>query len=58
MQAKCPKCGSTAFRMLPESVNATEVECLTCGHVVPFVSTVAPPGRRTRALKHYEADGE
>jgi Zn ribbon nucleic-acid-binding protein len=42
MQAKCPKCEATAFRMLPESVNATEVECLTCGHVASFVSTVAP----------------
>jgi hypothetical protein len=29
--------------MLPESENATEVECLACGHVALFVSTVAPP---------------
>ncbi len=42
MQAKCPKCDGTAFRMLPESENATEVECLTCHHVAPFVATVAP----------------
>jgi uncharacterized Zn finger protein len=58
MQAKCPKCGGTAFRMLPESPRATEVECLTCGYVAPFVSTVAPPSRRTRPLKLHEADGE
>ena len=25
MLAKCPKCGNAAFRMLPESANATEV---------------------------------
>jgi Zn ribbon nucleic-acid-binding protein len=42
MQAKCPKCGGTAFRMLPESPQVTEVECLTCGHVTPFVATVTP----------------
>ena len=42
MQAKCPKCDGTAFRMLPESENATEVECLNCHHVAPFVATVAP----------------
>ena len=40
MQAKCPKCGATAFRMLPESQRATEVECLNCSHVAPFASTV------------------
>jgi Zn ribbon nucleic-acid-binding protein len=42
MQAKCPECGGTAFRMLPESPQVTEVECLNCGHIAPFVSTVAP----------------
>jgi len=46
MQAKCPKCGGTAFRMLPESQTATEVECLNCGHVTPFISTVAPQSVR------------
>jgi Zn ribbon nucleic-acid-binding protein len=39
-RAKCPKCAGTAFRMLPESHNATQVECLNCGHVAPFVATV------------------
>jgi Zn ribbon nucleic-acid-binding protein len=58
MQAKCPKCGSTAFRMLPESVNVTEVECLTCGHVASFVSTVAPQTNRSRSPKLHAADGE
>jgi Zn ribbon nucleic-acid-binding protein len=43
MQAKCPKCDGTAFRMLPESRNATEVECLNCGHVTTFVETVTRP---------------
>ena len=33
MQAKCPKCDGSAFRMLPELPRATEVECLNCGHV-------------------------
>jgi uncharacterized Zn finger protein len=49
MQAKCPECGSTAFRMLRESSHATEVECLSCGHVAPFVSTVTiePPASRS-----------
>ena len=56
MQAKCPKCGSTAFRMLPESVHATEVECLNCGHVAPFVSTVAPQVRTQQPSM--AADGE
>jgi uncharacterized Zn finger protein len=58
MQAKCPKCGTTAFRMLPESMNATEVECLTCGHVAPFVSTVAPQASVGRPPMHHAADGE
>jgi Zn ribbon nucleic-acid-binding protein len=58
MQAKCPKCDGTAFRMLPESVNVTEVECLTCGHVASFVSTVAPQARRGRPPQHHAADGE
>jgi uncharacterized Zn finger protein len=57
MQAKCPKCGSTAFRMLPESDNTTEVECLNCGRVAPFVSTVAPQVR-IPLPKHEAADGE
>lgn len=41
MQSKCPKCESTSFRMLPESQTATEVQCLVCGHISPFVTTVA-----------------
>jgi uncharacterized Zn finger protein len=57
MQAKCPKCGSTAFRMLPESETATEVECLNCGHVALFVSIVAPQVR-TQPVKHQASDGE
>lgn len=57
MQAKWPKCGNTAFRMLPESANATEVECLNCGHVAPFVSTIAPQVR-ARPPKHHTAEGE
>ena len=57
MQAKCPKCGSTAFGMLPESETATEVECLNCGHVAPFVSIVAPQVR-TQPVKHQASDGE
>ena len=43
MQAKCPRCDGTAFRMLLDSPHATEVECLNCGHVAPFVATVTPP---------------
>jgi Zn ribbon nucleic-acid-binding protein len=42
MQAKCPKCNGTAFRMLPGSSKATEVECLNCGHVTIFGATVMP----------------
>jgi uncharacterized metal-binding protein (TIGR02443 family) len=56
MQANCPKCGRTAFRMLPESESVTEVECLHCGHVAPFVSTVAPQVR-IRSPKH-QATGD
>jgi len=56
MQAKCPKCDGTAFRMLPESSNATEVECLNCGHVSPFVWTVT--GIQPKAVKHSSAAGE
>src|SRR5262245_55118324 len=41
MQAKCPKCDSTAFRMLRGSQDSTEVECLTCGHVATLVPTLA-----------------
>jgi Zn ribbon nucleic-acid-binding protein len=48
MQAKCPKCDGTAFRMLPESERATEVECLNCGHVALFVATVTGQGNRTQ----------
>ena len=58
MQAKCPKCGTTAFRMLPESMNATEVECLTCGHVASFVSTVSAQTNRDRSPKLHAADSE
>ncbi len=47
MQAKCPKCDGTAFRMLPDSPHATEVECLNCGHIAPFVSTVTAAASRT-----------
>jgi Zn ribbon nucleic-acid-binding protein len=53
MQAKCPKCESTAFRMLPESQKATEVECLKCGHVTAFVATLANnEGARNPAPMH------
>jgi Zn ribbon nucleic-acid-binding protein len=48
MQAICPKCDGSAFRMLP---NATAVECLNCGHVAPFVSTVAPQTNHGRSPK-------
>jgi hypothetical protein len=57
MQAKCPKCDGTAFRMLPESPKVTEVECQTCGYVAPFVSTVAPQTNR-RLASQQVADGE
>ena len=57
MQAKCPKCGGTAFRMLPESENPTEIECLNCGHVAPFVTTVAPQAR-TQPPRHTAASDE
>ena len=41
MQSTCPKCGSTGFRMLPETADRqTDMECLTCGHVTTFVATV------------------
>ena len=57
MQAKCPKCDGTAFRMFPESSNATEVECLNCGHVTPFVSTVTPPpGHPQQSASSVSAD--
>jgi uncharacterized Zn finger protein len=46
MQAKCPKCDGTAFRMLPESEKPTEVECLNCGHVTTFVATVTHPSSK------------
>ena len=58
MQAKCPKCDGTAFRMLPESQNATEVECLNCGHVAPFVATMAPQASVDRPRQHQAFDGE
>jgi len=54
MQAKCPKCDGTAFRMLPGSPHATEVECLNCGHVAPFVATVTSPVSRTVSEDHAE----
>jgi Zn ribbon nucleic-acid-binding protein len=56
MQAKCPKCESTAFRMLPESHHATEVECLSCGHVALFVSTVTRPDTG-KEEQHHAAKG-
>jgi hypothetical protein len=40
MQSKCPKCNGIAFRMLPETAKATEVECLNCGQVTPFHVTI------------------
>jgi hypothetical protein len=40
MQSKCPKCNGTAFRILPQTANATEVECVMCGHIAPFYLTV------------------
>ena len=58
MQAKCPKCDGTAFRMLPESSNATEVECLNCGYVAPFVATVALQTIVDRPRQHQAVGGE
>jgi len=58
MQAKCPKCSGTAFRMLPDSPHLTEVECLTCGHVAPFVSTVAPQASRGQPKQYGPAGRE
>jgi uncharacterized Zn finger protein len=58
MQAKCPKCGDTAFRMLPESLKATEVECLKCGHVAPFVAIVTSPVVQAKTAKHSPSAGE
>lgn len=44
MQSTCPKCGGTAFRMLPESKDSkTKIECLACGHVSAFVETITRP---------------
>jgi Zn ribbon nucleic-acid-binding protein len=58
MQAKCPKCESTAFRMLPESPKATEVECLQCGHVTAFVTTLtSDEGIRNPAPMHPASHG-
>jgi uncharacterized Zn finger protein len=57
VQARCPKCGCTAFRMLPESQNATEVECLNCGHVAPFIVLVVPQVR-TQPRRRQAADDE
>jgi uncharacterized Zn finger protein len=48
---QCPKCNGMAFRILPETVHATEVECLTCGHVSPFYVAVKTPSRETDAAK-------
>jgi len=58
MQAKCPKCEGTAFRMLPESPQVTELECLNCGHVASFVSTVAPQTKRGRRASQQVAVGD
>ena len=58
MQAKCPKCDGNAFRMLPDSPHATELECLNCGHVAPFVSTVTSTVGQTKTAKHLPAAGE
>jgi hypothetical protein len=43
--------------MVPESDNATEVECLNCGHVAPFASTVALQVR-ARSPKYPATDDE
>jgi Zn ribbon nucleic-acid-binding protein len=56
MQAKCPKCEGTAFRMLPDSPHATEVECLNCGHVAPFVATVTRPDIQRGEPAHYTGE--
>jgi hypothetical protein len=45
----CPKCNGTAFRILPETTHATEVECLTCVHISPFYLAVKTPDRGTDA---------
>jgi len=55
MQAKCPKCGGTAFRMLPESQDPTKVECLNCGHVTLFVVTVTSV---SRIVSEHHAEGD
>jgi hypothetical protein len=44
--------------MLPESSKATEVECLNCGHVAPFVATMAPQVSVDRPRQHQAFDGE
>jgi predicted RNA-binding Zn-ribbon protein involved in translation (DUF1610 family) len=58
VQAKCPMCGNTAFRVHPESEYATRVECLNCGHVAPFVSTVAPQASGGQPKQHGPAGRE
>lgn len=41
MHSTCPKCDSSAFRMLPETADkSTDMECLNCGHVTTFAATV------------------
>ncbi len=40
MQSTCSKCGSTGFRMLPETPDRqTDLECLSCGYVTTFLAT-------------------
>jgi len=53
-----PKCDGTAFRMLPETPHATEVECLICGHVAPFVATVMPRGSSIKVPGRHAPDAE
>jgi uncharacterized metal-binding protein (TIGR02443 family) len=57
MQAKCPKCGSTAFRMFPESQRMTEVECLHCGHITTFIATVTRADGSPRAARESAGQG-
>ena len=56
MQVKCAQCDGTAFRMLPESQSATEVECLSCGHVAPFVEMVTRPDIQRGEPAHYTGE--
>lgn len=53
MQPTCPKCNNTAFRMLPDAADRqTDMECLHCGHVTAFVTTVTRPPEEPESPEH------